>query len=611
MELVISERVVTVPKPLNLIKSTTMRVPMHDSAKTLKNVHSQAADAEATKPSAEKWATKHMAEDHEVVAKVVQSRVKIGEDGRAHPPSRRNEQNKQRPDALTLASEMMQKQNIDVKQTLTKMPPTRSTTRERPRNHGVGLHANIWHDNEKEMFDNVTMPNDFVLEYPMVDPLSKHFNTSSLHRINYQPEVPHLGVLLDAGRHYFNVHWIHRLIDVLAALNYNLLHFRLTDDQSFNVLLNAQPLLAYPSALHNNTRVYSPQELRDIVRYARSKGIQVIPEVNVPGHAGSWGGIPDLIVQCPKFICEKGYGIPLNVSNPKLYPILKDVLSEIVDIFDHPPYIHLGGDEVDMAETCFEEVGEEIFNYENFESILTDIIKGIGYNDSQIIRWETTGRIDNGVSRRAGKITHFWFEHPGTSPVWRNKYGSDFHDPVFLSSGLYFDTNADDSAWEVYVKTKQLKHMMHKESPILGIIAGAFELDSKFWLDRNVVGRLLAVSMGVSGLNTTVPDELYTLYRDACTSVGFHDELCVLYGRPPMQYAHFRNELKDGKKSNVVWRHWIDDICKRFTFQVPTRGYRSRPSDQNNYSKRLVDAAKEKFWMSLYKDTAGLAQETH
>ena len=60
-------------------------------------------------------------------------------------------------------------------------------------------------------------------------------------------------------------------------------------------------------------------------------------------------------MQCPKFICNKGYGVPLNVSNPKLRPILKDVLKEIIDIFDHPLYIHLGGDEVNMAQPCFDE----------------------------------------------------------------------------------------------------------------------------------------------------------------------------------------------------------------------------------------------------------------
>ena len=79
--------------------------------------------------------------------------------------------------------------------------------------------------------------------------------------------------------------WLYkRMINVLSIMNYNLLHFRLTDDQTFNVHLESQPLLAYPTTLNNNTKVYSPKELRDIVKYAKSKGIHVVPEINVPGH---------------------------------------------------------------------------------------------------------------------------------------------------------------------------------------------------------------------------------------------------------------------------------------------------------------------------------------
>ena len=107
-----------------------------------------------------------------------------------------------------------------------------------------------------------------------IDTLSNKFDISSLHSTNLTNELPHLGVLLDAGRHYFPIEWIKRMIDVLSIMNYNLIHFRLTDDQTFNVQLESQPLLAYPTTLNNNTKVYSPNELRDIVKYAKSKGIQ-------------------------------------------------------------------------------------------------------------------------------------------------------------------------------------------------------------------------------------------------------------------------------------------------------------------------------------------------
>jgi hypothetical protein len=339
------------------------------------------------------------------------------------------------------------------------------------------------------------------------------FDASSLKPMQGIRDVPHLGVLLDAGRHYFPVEWIKRMINVLSIMNYNLLHFRLTDDQAFNILLESHPDLAYPSIVKNNTKVYAPKELKEIVKYAKNKGIEVIPEINVPGHAGAWGGIPDLIVQCPKFICEKGYGIPLNVSNPKLRPVLKDILTEVVDIFDRPSFLHLGGDEVDMAQPCFDEVKQPIFDYNEFEVMLGEIIREIGYNESQIIRWEMTGHQFDKPLSRSGTITHFWFSKPGTDQYWKKKYGENFTNPIFMSEGLYFDTNQDDSGWEVYVKTKRIKHLPHEKSPNLGIIAGTFELSTDYWFDRNVVGRLLAVSLGASTIHKTSAKDFFETYK--------------------------------------------------------------------------------------------------
>ena len=155
----------------------------------------------------------------------------------------------------------------------------------------------------------------------------------------------HLGVLLDAGRHYFSIEWIKRMIDVISKMGYDMIHFRLTDDQAFNIQLLSQPSLAYPSRLDGNIKVYQPQELKDIVQYAKRRGITIIPEINVPGHAGAWGGVPDLIIKCPNFICTHGYGVLLNLSEtnlPNIRQILFDVLSEVIEIFDHPPYLHLG-----------------------------------------------------------------------------------------------------------------------------------------------------------------------------------------------------------------------------------------------------------------------------
>jgi hypothetical protein len=335
---------------------------------------------------------------------------------------------------------------------------------------------------------------------------------------------------------------------MLAVLQYNLIQFRLTDDQVFNVQLKSHPELAYPAQRHGNTKTYTPEELRDLVAYAKHRNIVMIPEINVPGHAGAWAGIPGLIVQCPKFICEKGYGVPMNVTHPKLRPVLTDVLKEVIDIFDNPPFLHLGGDEVNMAKPCFTEIGEKLSDYSKFEKLLQEILRDIAYPEEQVVRWEMTGQSS---LRRAGKITQFWFDVPGER--------KESAGPFFASGGLYFDFNEMDMAWKVFLNTRRYYHLNKGYHP-LGIIAGTFELDPQFWYDRNVVGRLLAVTMGAAmEVEVSNGSELYSQYMKVCRQVGFDDALCRYYGLPFVKWKPFQDEWLGLRK------YWIEGICERLT----------------------------------------------
>ena len=130
----------------------------------------------------------------------------------------------------------------------------------------------------------------------------------------FHPKVQYLGVLIDAGRHYFPISWLKDTIDVLYRMKFNFIHFRLTDDQAFNIQLESHPELAKPSAVNNpDGNVYSIEELTDLIAYANEKNITIMPEINVPGHAGAWAGYPNFLVACPEFICLKGYGANVHV----------------------------------------------------------------------------------------------------------------------------------------------------------------------------------------------------------------------------------------------------------------------------------------------------------
>jgi hypothetical protein len=103
----------------------------------------------------------------------------------------------------------------------------------------------------------------------------------------------------------------------------------------------------------------------------------------------------------------------------------------------------------------------------------------------------------------------------------------------------------------------------------LGIVAGTFELDSNFWYDRNVVGRLLAVTMGASDLEVDNGHELYEEYLKVCRHVGFQDELCRMYGKNIVPWGTYKREWKD-----VVWKEWKDRICDRLTVGTSSREFR-------------------------------------
>ena len=242
-------------------------------------------------------------------------------------------------------------------------------------------------------------PNEFPHEeqpenkqmFTVRDPLSHTPKKGSIKPLPFTPQVPYLGVLVDAGRQYYSIPWLKRLIRYLHYMNFNLIHFRLTDDQAFNIRLDSRPEFAKPSTVvHANATVYTPKELRELVAYAKARNVTIMPEINVPGHAGAWHGIPGMLVPCPNFICSKGYGIPLNIDHPQLLPILKDIIKEVSEIFDTSPFLHLGGDEVHMSMPCFIEAGIEMFDYNEFERNLALIVSEVGVKKA--VRWEMTGQ---------------------------------------------------------------------------------------------------------------------------------------------------------------------------------------------------------------------------
>jgi hexosaminidase len=181
------------------------------------------------------------------------------------------------------------------------------------------------------------------------------------------PRFSWRGVMLDSARHYQSPAFIKKLIDVMALHKLNLLQWHLTDDQAWRLEIKKYPRLTevggwrvpagaaaqadidpktHRPRLYGGT--YSQDQVREIVAYARARGITIVPEIEMPGHAlSAILAYPELGVQghAPAAI-QSDWGVFPWLYNPseKTVGVLEDVLSEVMALFPGP-YIHVGGDE--------------------------------------------------------------------------------------------------------------------------------------------------------------------------------------------------------------------------------------------------------------------------
>ncbi|KAG4214459.1 hypothetical protein ERO13_A01G123900v2 [Gossypium hirsutum] len=155
-----------------------------------------------------------------------------------------------------------------------------------------------------------------------------------------QPRFSYRGLLIDTSRHYLPVPVIKKVIDSMSYAKLNVMHWHIVDTQSFPLEIPSYPKL-WDGAYSPSER-YTVADAADIVSYAQKRGINVLAEIDVPGHALSWGtGYPSL---WPSKDCQQ----PLDVSNEFTFKVIDGILSDFSKIFNFK-FVHLGGDEVNTS----------------------------------------------------------------------------------------------------------------------------------------------------------------------------------------------------------------------------------------------------------------------
>lgn len=163
--------------------------------------------------------------------------------------------------------------------------------------------------------------------------------------ITDKPRFPWRGLMLDSARHYMPMEVIKRTLDGMAAVKLNVLHWHLTEDQGFRVESKKFPELHLKGS---DGLFYTQNEVRDIISYAAERGIRVMPEFDMPGHATSWLVSHPEIGSAPgPYTIERRPGIfdpTLDPTNEKTYKLLEPFFAEMSGLFPDA-YMHIGGDE--------------------------------------------------------------------------------------------------------------------------------------------------------------------------------------------------------------------------------------------------------------------------
>src|SRR6266446_7014160 len=160
------------------------------------------------------------------------------------------------------------------------------------------------------------------------------------------PRFPWRGLLIDPGRHFLPVDVIKRNIEGMAAVKLNVLHWHLSEYQGFRVESKRFPKL---HELGSDGFYYTQDEIRDVVIYARDRGVRIVPEFDMPGHSTSWFvGYPELASGPGPYSIERKWGVfdpAMDPTREETYKFLDAFIGEMAGLFPDQ-FFHIGGDEV-------------------------------------------------------------------------------------------------------------------------------------------------------------------------------------------------------------------------------------------------------------------------
>ena len=299
--------------------------------------------------------------------------------------------------------------------------------------------------------------------------------------INDAPVYAYRGMHLDVSRHFFSIGYLHKFVDLLALYKFNKFHLHLTDDQGWRVEIKKYPKLTENGAwrtfnnqdtacmkrapdnpdfeidkthiIQKNGKTlyggfYTQAQLKELVAYASARKIDIIPEIDMPGHMmAAINEYPELLS------CDGGksafgelFTKPICPCQPSTFKFAQDVYSEIMDIFPSK-YIHIGGDEVDRSSWATSEECKALMKKEGLKNtaelqsyFINNMEKFFNSKGRKLIGWDEV--LEGGVTKTA--VIMYWRSWVPKAPIEAAKLGNK----VIMTPGnpLYFDTPPDKNS---------------------------------------------------------------------------------------------------------------------------------------------------------------------
>lgn len=357
-------------------------------------------------------------------------------------------------------------------------------------------------------------------------------------KIRDTPRFSWRAFMLDESRYFKGKKQVKMLLDEMAKLKMNVFHWHLVDDQGWRIEIMKYPLLTEIGSKRKSTQVgplkwqspiqsaephegfYTQEEIKEIVQYAADRQITVVPEIEMPGHSSaaiatySWLGTAKNEIEVPiKF----GVGPDVyDVSDPKVYKFLTDVLDEVMDLFPSK-VIHIGGDEVRYNEW---KESESVQAYMKQKELATPAELQVFFTNSISQYLKSKGRRMMGWNEIMGHNLHEYQDEADTKSSQRLAQESVIH---FWKGDVALATEAASNGYEIVNSLHSNTYLDYDYSSIP--LSKAYSFDP-------------------------VPDELDSKYHDKVIGTG-----CQMWGEwiPTDGHMHFMVFPRIAAYAEVGW----------------------------------------------------------